>query len=101
MEDQRPLHLNRPEDGLRGVDNTNDSNNNPRLAELESVHNGTDLSLTSDDDVLRAIASRTAAEGDSLEQIDRLVRELQVYEAENQSLKAEFNVEDHQQQSSK
>lgn len=120
LEDQRPLHLNSTEDGLCGVDNTNDSSN--KSAEVESEHNGTDLSPTSDDHVLRVIA--TAAERDSLEQIDRLVRELQEYEAKNQNLKAEFKrnslpqdkqkcfgecgadgasetVEDHQQQSSK
>ena len=46
------------------------------------------LSAKNDDDVVRLIT--TAAERDSQEQIERLQRELQEYEAENQILQAEL-----------
>ena len=86
LEGQHMPQLCHPTDGeLRdGVDSLH-QNNNPKS---DSKRKRKFLSAKNDDDVVRLIT--TAAERDSQEQIERLQRELQEYEAENQILQAEL-----------
>ena len=67
-----------------GVDSLH-QNNNPKS---DSKRKRMFLSAKNDDDVARLIT--TAAERDNQEQIERLQRELQEYEAENQVLREEL-----------
>lgn len=86
LEGQHMPQLCHPTDGefRDGVDSLH-QNNSPKS---DSKRKRKFLSAKNDDDVVRLIT--TAAERDSQEQIERLQRELQEYEAENQILQAEL-----------
>ena len=80
---QDEQQLNSIEDGVPG-DGVGNENNNP---EAESELNETDLFPKSDDDVLRLIAT---AAPESQEWINRLNKQVQECQGENQVLKAEL-----------
>ena len=86
LESQLRPQLCHPTDGeLRdGVDCVHKSN----IHKSDSKRKRMFLSAKNDDDVVRLIT--TAAERDAQEQIERLQRELQQYEAENHVLQAEL-----------
>lgn len=86
LEDQDTLQLRHTTDGefRVGVDSVYENNNRKPHSKGKRMF----LSAKSDDDVLRLIT--TAAERDCQEQIDRLEKELQECETENQILQAEL-----------
>ena len=86
LEGQHMQRLCHPTDGefRDGVDSLYQNKN----LKSDSKRKRKFLSAKNDDDVVRLIT--TAAERDSQEQIERLQRELQEYEAENQLLEAEL-----------
>lgn len=91
IEDQLVQHLISSEDGLPAVPDTCNTNESNHLAEPEAERNGTDLSPTSEGDMLR-LYEATASDGNSQEHIDHLENAVQECIAENQILKVELKI---------
>ena len=94
LEDQLTLHsISTTEDRLPAVLGNTYESNHPADPEVEAEHNETDLSPTSEGDVLR-LYEATASGGtcNSQEHVDHLENAVRECIAENQSLKVELEI---------